>query len=141
MRPVYWTEEEEVTDKGEIARVLGETIEHLSRYLETFKPKAVGHSKSSVMGPVGKLLSAVSSKKMENRDALMGYVVSIHTNTSDWKLTKDGSDQLKAGVDALLKLQDIVPKRMWMKTIREIDYAVYKNKLEFILTGGEPDES
>jgi len=141
MRPVYWTEEEEEADEQQITQALEETIEHLSEYLKTYRPKSTGYTKSSIMGPVGKLLSAVSSKKIENADALVGYVVSIHNNTSDWKLTKEGNEQLKAGVKALMRLQSIVPKRMWMKTIRELDYAVYKNKLEYILTRGETDEN
>lgn len=141
MRPVYWTEEEKEADEQQITQVLEETIEHLSEYLKTYRPKSTGYTKSSIMGPVGKLLSAISSKKIENADALVGYVVSIHNNTSDWKLTKEGNEQLKAGVKALMRLQSIVPKRMWMKTIRELDYAVYKNKLEYILTRGETDEN
>jgi len=139
MRPIYWTEEEEGADEQQIVRARRETIEHLAEYLKTFRPKALGYTKSSIMGPVGKLLSAVSSKKMEDADALVGYVVSIHANTSEWKLTKEGSEHLRAGVEALLTLQQIVPKRMWMKTLREIDYAVYKRKLEHILSRGEVD--
>jgi|Deesub1362A_J573_1020465.scaffolds.fasta_scaffold00838_6 hypothetical protein len=142
MRPIYWTKEAEEVDREKISEMEKKTIEHLSDYLKTFYPKKSGeaeysYTKTSIMGPIGKLLSAVSSGKIENPDALIGYIVNIHNATADNPLSKHGKEHLENGVKALLELRAVAPKRMWMRILREVDYAVYKNKLEYILGGGK----
>jgi len=142
MRPVYrMKEQSEVTPEllEEIETEVESTIQSLAGYLEGFMPETQGGrlSKTSVVGPVGKLLSAVSSARLEARDALIGYVVNIHENTSRTRLTDRGRKELETGVDKLLSLKKKAPKRMFTKSLREIDYGVYKKKLEYILTKWE----
>ncbi|RLG21298.1 hypothetical protein DRN72_03970 [Methanosarcinales archaeon] len=141
MRPIYWTKETEGVDKEKISEMQKKVIEYLSEYLKWFKPKIregaeYSYTKTSIMGPVGKLLSAVSSGKIENPDALVGYIVNIHNATAENPISKQANEHLENGVNALLELRKIAPKRMWMKILREVDYAVYKNKLEYIFGGG-----
>lgn len=146
MRPVYRIKEERKAGPElaqEIKSDIESIIENLAEYLEDFVPERKGpsFSKTSVMGPVGKLLSAVSSTKLETKDALIGYVVNVHENTSTKRLSKDGKKSLEEGVENLLLLKEKAPKRFFSKAIREIDYGVYKRKLEYILTRSKDKES
>lgn len=138
MRPIYQIEEESKVTP-ELMQEIGEDIEYaierLSEYLEDFVPERRGPrmSKSSVMGPVGKLLSAINSTKLETKDALIGYVVNIHQNTSGRRLTDKGRENLEKGVERLLSLKEKAPKRIISRAMQEIDYGVYKRKLEYII--------
>lgn len=146
MRPVYRIKEERKVGPElvqEIKSDIESIIENLATYLEDFMPdrKGPSFSKTSVMGPVGKLLSAVSSTKLETKDALIGYVINVHENTSNKRLTEEGKKNLEEGVEKLLLLKEKAPKRFFSKAIREIDYGVYKRKLEYILTRSKDKET
>lgn len=137
MKPVYRIKEERKVSPElveEIKTDVESVIDSFARYLEDFIPEKTGsrYSKTSIVGPVGKLLSAISSAKIDTKDALVGYVVNIHENTSDKRLTDEGRESLEAGVEELLALKAKAPKRFFAKALREIDYGVYKRKLEYI---------
>lgn len=146
MRPVYRIKEERKVEPElvhEVKTDIESIIENLAMYLEDFMPDRKGQrfSKTSVLGPVGKLLSAISSTKLETKDALIGYVINVHENTSKKRLTGEGKKNLEEGVAKLLLLKEKAPKRFFFKAIREIDYGVYKRKLEYILTRSKDKES
>lgn len=138
MRPIY-----SIKDEGKMSPELlmelnmdvESIIDNLAKYLEDYIPEKIGPklSKSSIMGPIGKLLSVISSIKLDTKDALVGYVINIHENTSNKLLTDKGRNNLEVGVEKLLKLKQKAPKRFFSKALREIDYGVYKRKLEYII--------
>ena len=138
MRPIY-----SIKDEGkmspELLMELNKDVESITdnfaKYLEDYIPEKIGPklSKSSIMGPIGKLLSVISSTKLDTKDALVGYVINIHENTSSKLLTDKGRNNLEVGVEKLLKLKQKAPKRFFSKALREIDYGVYKRKLEYII--------
>jgi len=137
MRPIYDIKEERKLSPelmNEINEDIESIIKSFSKYLEDYIPEASSdrYSKSSIVGPIGKLLSGISSSKLETKDALVGYVVSIHENTSDKWLSDEGRMHLEEGVERLLSLKQKAPNRMFAKALREIDYGVYKKKLEYI---------
>lgn len=136
MRPIYKIKEERKVSPemmDEIKNDIETTIDHFARYLEDFQGE--GNTKTQVVGPVGKLLSGISSAKFETRDALVGYVVNIHKNTTKSKtewLSDEGRENLEKGIETLLSLKEKAPNRLFSKALREIDYGVYKRKLEYI---------
>lgn len=138
MRPVYrLKEEKEITPElmEELNKEVESIIEDFAKYLESFKGK--GYSKHSVMGPIGKLLSAITSNKLETKDALVGYVINVHKNTMEYDPSIEASESLKKGIERLLNLKKTAPNRLFTKATREIDYGVYKKKLEYILSKSE----
>ncbi len=138
MRPIY-----SIKDEGkmspellmELNKDVESIIDNFAKYLEDYIPEKIGPklSKSSIMGPIGKLLSVISSTKLDTKDALVGYVINIHENTSNKLLTDKGRNNLEVGIEKLLKLKQKAPKRFFSKALREIDYGVYKRKLEYII--------
>ena len=85
------------------------------------------------MGPVGKLLSVLESGRFENKDSLLGYVINIHNNTARSRISADDIEHLKQALKKLEELRNNVNIRTWIRFMREIDYAVYKNKMERII--------
>jgi hypothetical protein len=141
MRPLYQIKEEMRIGPDtleEIGREVQSIIDNFSEYLKDYIPKQKGSrlSKSSVVGPVGKLLSAVTAERFETRDALLGFALSIHENTSDKALTKEGREKLEKAIEQLIILRKNIPARLFMKALREIDYGVYKRKFEYIISSG-----
>ncbi len=137
MRPIYKIKEERKVSPefmDEIKMDIETTIDHFAKYLEDFIPEGASgrFTKTSIVGPVGKLLSGISSSKLETKDALVGYVVNIHENTSSKWLSDEGKKSLEEGVVCLLSLKEKAPNRLFTKALREIDYGVYKRKLEYI---------
>lgn len=121
-------EEEITTSPEEIKKLEQEAIAELSEYLMTFEPETYALSKSSMMGPVGKLISAVASGRFENKDAIVGFVVSIHNNLSKSRASLSAVARLREAVDTLEKLHAITPRRYWLRILREIDYGVFINR-------------
>ena len=134
--PVKMVEKEEASVE-EVKDLVEKIVSELSEYLKEYIPEKRSYAKHSVMGPVGKLISVLESGRFENRDALLGYVVNVHNNTSKRKITAEGMEHLKNALNKLEELRNKVNIRVWVRLMREIDYAVYKNKMEQIIMGGE----
>ena len=139
--PVKMLEKEDV-NVAEVKALVEEIIGELSEYLKGYLPenlkgylseKMGGFSKHSVMGPVGKLLSVLESGRFENKDSLLGYVINIHNNTARSRISADDIEHLKQALKKLEELRNNVNIRTWIRFMREIDYAVYKNKMERII--------
>lgn len=144
-RPIFKLEtKEKQRDKQSIETLKAETIDNLAGYLEHFTPKTPGFTKHSIMGPVGKLISKVTSGRMKDKDALLGFVINVHRNTADPKskrLSEEARNHLETGVEKMLELRERLSTRSWIRVAREIDYGVYRRKYEYILKiGKESDE-
>ncbi len=86
------------------------------------------------MGPVGKLISKVTSGQIKDKDALMGFVINVHRNTAKFeRIGETAVNHLEAGIATMLQLRNALSKRGWVHVAREIDYGVYKKKYEYIL--------
>lgn len=130
MRPIIKMEEK---GKAEVSKEsVNEVINLLGGYLrEDYVPEKYGYSKYAMMGPVGKLLSVLISGRFQNEEALLGYIVNIHSNTArdDKKqLSKEAIERLNRIIRKLGEIRKDIPQRMWLKTLREIDYGVYFQK-------------
>lgn len=132
------TEKESAADTEKIKNLEEDVVQNLFEYLEDYQPERWGDSKSSLMGPVGKLLSSVSSGRFENKDAIVGYVVNIHSNASTKSLSQVACNHLKRAIDSLQQLKELVTERMWLRILREIDYAVFLKQYERVSTFGTP---
>ena len=133
--PVRMVEKEEV-DSEDVKALVERIVNELSEYLREYIPEKWSFSKHSVMGPVGKLISVLESGRFENKDALLGYVINIHNNTARSKISAEGIKYLENALNDLEELKNKVNVRTWIRLMREIDYAVYKNKMERIIMGG-----
>ena len=133
--PVRMVEKEEV-DSEDVKALVEGIVNELSGYLKEYIPEKWSFSKHSVMGPVGKLISVLESGRFENKDALLGYVINIHNNTARSKISAEGIKYLENALNELEELRSKVNVRTWIRLMREIDYAVYKNKMERIIMGG-----
>ena len=111
-------------------------IQSLFEYLGSYKPERWGESKGNLIGPVGKLLSAVSSGRFENEDAIIGYVINIHNNTSTLNLTPVSLGNLKTAINSLHQIKLLANERMWLRILREIDYAVFLKQYERVANSG-----
>jgi len=131
-------EDKEKIDVAGLEKLKENAKKELSEYLKTYMPADSGSmTKSSIMGPVGKLLSAINSGKATSVDGLVGYTISIHNQTASSKISKEGTAHLEEGIKKLIELKQKTPKSMWMKTLRDLDYAIYKNKLAYIIQRSE----
>jgi hypothetical protein len=127
---------EKSNNEEKMPQLKKDVIQSLFEYLGRYKPERWGESKGNLMGPVGKLLSAVSSGRFENEDAIMGYVVNIHNNTSTLSLTPVSLDNLKMAINSLHQIRLIANERMWLRILREIDYAVFLRQYERVANSG-----
>jgi hypothetical protein len=127
---------EKANNEEETAQLKKDIIQSLFEYLGSYKPKREGESKGNLMGPVGKLLSAVSSERFENEDAIMGYVINIHNNTSTLNLTPVSLVNLKTAINSLHKIRLLANERMWLRILREIDYAVFLRQYDRVANSG-----
>ncbi|MDI6876079.1 MAG: hypothetical protein QMC96_04825 [Methanomicrobiales archaeon] len=134
----------------ESRRMRTAVIDELAEYLEGYIEKAThrkGYSKHAIMGPAGKLLSAVMSEKLESEDALIGYILNIHENMTGYSVKKEHREHLEKGVRMLLELKKKTPNRNFAKIMREIDYGIYYRRMRHISeliekkrSGGESHE-
>ncbi len=135
---VVMREKGKAPSMGEIREEIAEIVKVLAKYLEYYRPRQPGYSKHAIMGPVGKLLGVLESGKLYDKDAVVGYVISVHRNTAatDY-VPPEAIKTLEEAVDKLVALREKLPSRLWIKVLREIDYAVYKARLEWILERAE----
>jgi len=128
-RPLYViSEKEEVVDLDVVKGQVEYIVAQLSTYLETYRPGRPSFTKSSLIGPVGKMLSVMTSGRMIDEQAILGYVTSIHNNTSTEQITEQGLSALSSALKKFEELRRSVSKRTWLRILREIDYAVYVRK-------------
>lgn len=136
MRPIFLSEiteskaEKSLQDQKE---QVGKAIDSLAAYLlNDYWPETLSYSKHTLMGPVGKLLAVLTSGRMQEKEALLGYVANVHQNTSRRPLTPEGLRCLNEALDALVALRDGLSKRAWLKVLKDLDYAVFFKKYEQI---------
>jgi hypothetical protein len=112
------------SEVDEIARALG-------RYLiDWYRPERYAYSRYALLGPAGKLLAAASSGRLQGAEALLGFVVNVHANTSEKKLKPEGLDLLKQAAEKLVALRAKVGPREWLRLVRDLEYRVYFLKYE-----------
>lgn len=139
-RPLFITEEEEKYDEEHVKTLLNEISTTLAKYLDHYKPKTESpFTKHAIMGPVGKLIPILTSGRLKDKNAIIGYVINIHRNTSaSGFISKDAVELLNSAVDKLIELRNCVRStREWLKCLRELDYSVFKLRMEKIIGGGE----
>lgn len=119
-------------DYREVRAKIAQIAELLASYLNDHYRAPSGYSKHTIMGPVGKLISAMESGRFMDKDALLGYVINIHTNISG-PISKEAVEKLEKAVSELLEIRSQVSTRMWIRLLRELDYAVYKHKMKYIV--------
>jgi len=122
---IYMLPEKEPPSPELVEKAKEDIISGLYDYLEDYEPERHGFTKSLLMGPAGKLLSAITSGRFENPDAIVGFVVNIHANTSKKELGPKSLQRLKEAVEGMANLRRMVSERAWPRTLREIDYAVF----------------
>jgi len=75
----------------------------------------------------------VESGRIYSKEALLGYIINIHEQSSQRPITKESIETLDKAIDRLIKLRKKVSLRTWIKLLREIDYAVYKKRVAKIV--------
>ncbi len=134
LRPfVKMYEKEEEPKREELLPEIEEISALLDKYLDNYIPETYGYTKHSIMGPVGKLLSIVESGRIYSKEALLGYIINIHEQSSQRPITNESIETLGKAIDKLIKLRERVSLRTWIKLLREIDYAVYKKRVAKIV--------
>jgi hypothetical protein len=127
--------EDEKASSEEIKEKRSEVTRSLIEYLETFKPEGdQGDSKHALMGPVGKLLTRITTTGDINWDAVKGYILSIHKNQQAPRgVSPDAAERLDAAIMQLDELRNLLPPTKWLKTVEDIDdevfFGLYKGKL------------
>jgi len=106
----------------------------LVEYLKTFRLEDnKSDSKHSLMGPVGKLLTRLTTTGDINWDAVKGYVLSIHKNQQAGRVPANAAERLDEAIQELSQLRDLLPPTKWLKTVEDLDdevfFRVYKEKL------------
>lgn len=106
----------------------------LVEYLKTFRIEdKKSDSKHALMGPVGKLLTRLTTTGDINWDAVKGYVLSIHKNQQAGRVPANAAERLDEAIQELSRLRDLLPPTKWLKTVEDLDdevfFRVYKEKL------------
>lgn len=130
-RPMFRIEERGQESFADVSKEREQIVSILSGYLiEDYFPERVSFTKHGLMGPVGKLLSVVMSGRFSDAGAVVGYIVNVHENTSTKRLSPSGISRLSKAVSLLLSLRNRLSERVWLRLLREIDYAVFLMKYE-----------
>ncbi|MFW9804061.1 MAG: hypothetical protein ACFFFC_15470 [Candidatus Thorarchaeota archaeon] len=127
--------EEETTDRTKVKEVRNQAVDALVEYLDTFYPEdRSSDSKHALMGPVGKLLTRVTSTGEIQWGAVKGYVLNIHKNQQSPRgVSAEAAEKLDGAIGALEELKSLLPPTKWLKTVEDLDdevfFRVYKTKL------------
>ena len=127
--------EEEKATSEEIREKRSDVTQALIEYLKTFKPQdQVGDSKHALMGPVGKLLTRITTTGDINWEATKGYVLSVHKNQQAPRgVSPEAAERLDDVMMKLRELRDLLPPTKWLKMVEDIDdevfFGLYKEKL------------
>jgi len=95
------------------------------RYLDSYPVKSA-RSKTSLMGPVGKVLQGARSGKWDV-ESLTGYALNIHLANPKAKgyISQEAREALREGIDRLLTLLRTIPVTAQEKVLDRIDYGLY----------------
>jgi hypothetical protein len=95
------------------------------RYLDDYPVKSA-RSKTSLMGPIGKVLQGARAGKWD-AESLTGYALNIHLSNPRARgyISQEGRQALREGIDQLLMLLDTVPVTAQDKVLDRIDYGLY----------------
>ncbi len=127
--------EEEKTDIEQVREVRKRAADALVSYLKTFYPEdRQRDSKHALMGPVGKLLTQITTTGEINWGAVKGYVLNIHKNQQGGRsVSADAAERLEDAVDLLEDLRTLLPPTKWLKTVEDLDdevfFGAYKENL------------
>lgn len=130
-RPIFYLgQEEKRVDDNWVTERIQEAIQIFAKYLDSYNPRGrPSYTKTSVMGPVGKILATMLSGRLEAKDALVGFVVNVHNLTSDRHANHEDIQNLERAIDVMSELKKTLPARRWVRIVREIDYGVFKRKM------------
>lgn len=134
-KPIVIGEAENKKDLQDIKKEAEEIQSNLYEYLKTYVPKdqSGSLSKSSVMGPVGKLLSQILAKRFGNNvEPYVGFTINVHRNMTGFLPTDEAIEKLRQAVKELLDLSDQLTERDFAKLINLVDYGVYFMKCKDI---------
>lgn len=132
---IRMSKEEEKADRDQVSEVRKKAATFLMEYMETFHPEdRRSDSKHALMGPVGKLLSRITTTGEINWDAVKGYVLSIHKNQQGSRgVSAEAAERLDKATTSLSELKEMLPATKWLKTVEDIDdevfFGLYKTKL------------
>ena len=137
---IRMSKEEEKYDLKVAQEARQRAAEALVQYLKTFRPEDRGSdSKHALMGPVGKLLTRITSTGEINWDAVKGYVLNVHKNQQAGRASADAVERLDDAVKHLAELNSLLPPTKWLRTVEDLDdevfFRVYKEKLIAQRTG------
>jgi hypothetical protein len=95
------------------------------RYLDNYPIKSA-RSKTSLMGPVGKVLQGARTGKWD-AESLAGYALNIHLSNPKAKgyISQETRQALREGIGRLLELLKTVPVTAQDKVLDRIDYGLY----------------
>jgi len=95
------------------------------RYLDGYPVKSA-RSKTSLMGPVGKVLQGARTGKWDV-ESLAGYALNIHLSNPKAKgyISQEARQALREGIGRLLVLLKTVPVTAHDKVVDRIDYGLY----------------
>ncbi|MBM4466970.1 MAG: hypothetical protein FJ014_15690 [Chloroflexi bacterium] len=95
------------------------------RYLDSYPVKSA-RSKTSLMGPVGKVLQGARTGKWD-AESLTGYALNIHLSNPKAKgyISQEARQALREGIGRLLGLLKKVPVTAQDKVVDRIDYGLY----------------
>ena len=131
---IRMSKEEEKYDLKEVQGARQKAAEALVEYLKTFHPEDRGSdSKHALMGPVGKLLTRITSTGEINWDAVKGYVLNVHKNQQAGRVSASATERLDDAVKHLAELKSLLPPTKWLRAVEDLDdevfFRVYKEKL------------
>ncbi|MHA1137771.1 MAG: hypothetical protein ACTSSE_14920 [Candidatus Thorarchaeota archaeon] len=127
--------EQELASVDEVRKVRTNAAAALVSYLETYKPEQrSSESKHALMGPVGKLLSRITTTGDINWESVKGYVLSVHKNQQAPRgVSAEAAIRLDTAIESLAKLRGLLPPTKWLKTVEDIDdevfFGLYKGHL------------
>lgn len=126
--------EQELAKNEDVREARSKVTGALVHYLETYKPEQTSESKHALMGPVGKLLSRITTTGDINWEAVKGFVLSVHKNQQAPRgVSPDAAIRLDEAVSALSELRDLLPPTKWLKAVEDIDdevfFGLYKGHL------------
>ena len=126
--------EQELAKVEDIREARSKATDSLIRYLETYRAEQTSESKHALMGPVGKLLSKITTTGDINWEAVKGFVLSVHKNLQSPRgVSADAAIRLDESVDALSELKALLPPTKWLMTVEDIDdevfFGLYKKRL------------
>lgn len=133
-RPIFYlSQEEKRVDDNWVTERVQEAIQRFAKYLDSYIPRGrQSYTKTSVMGPVGKILATMLSGRLEAKEALVGFVVNVHNLTSDRHASHEDIQNLEKAIDTMSELKKNLPARRWVRIVREVDYGVFKRKMATI---------